>query len=68
MLGAPPCMGSPGVKEVNVHGIHGFMLNSFIDMINCCQAFIIIYVNINNQVTEPFELHEGVLQGCPLAP
>lgn len=28
----------------------------------------IVSININNQVTEPFGIHIGIRQGCPLAP
>lgn len=58
-------MGKFGLKEVYVHEIHGSMLNSFINMIKLLFQVVNVFVNINNQVIEPFELHKGVLQGCP---
>ena len=44
------------------------MLHSFIHMIGLLFQDVVVSINVNNQVTEPFELHRGVHQGCPLAP
>ena len=54
-------MGNLGLKEVYVLGIHGFMLNSFINMIKLLFQDVTVSINNNNQVTEPFESHKGVL-------
>lgn len=40
----------------------------FIHMIALLFQDVVVSININNQVAEPFELHRGVHQGCPLAP
>lgn len=44
------------------------MPSTFIKMIRMLFHDAIIYFNINNKTTQPFGLHRGVQQGCPLAP
>lgn len=45
------------------------MPNSFINMmIRLLFRDTIVSININKQVTEPFEVHRGIHRGCPLAP
>lgn len=44
------------------------MPDSFINMIGLLFQDAIVFVDINNQVLEPFEFHRGVCQGCPIAP
>ena len=40
----------------------------FMKMIRMSFHDAMVFVNLNNRVTEPFGLHRGVCQGCPLAP
>lgn len=42
--------------------------NFFINMIRLLFKDAFVVIKINNQVTEPFKLHQGVYQGFPLAP
>lgn len=44
------------------------MPNFFINMIILLFQDAAIYVNINNQTTNPFELHRGIRQGFLLVP
>jgi hypothetical protein len=44
------------------------MSSTYIKMIVMLFRDAIIFVNINNQVLEPFELYGGFCQGCPLTP
>lgn len=45
---------------------YGFPKN-FIKMIRCLYAKSLVQVNVNGQLTECFEVHRGVKQGCPLS-
>lgn len=44
------------------------MSHSFITMIRVLFYDAMVSIYINNQATEPFELHRGVFHGCPLVP
>jgi hypothetical protein len=44
------------------------MPSAYIKMIGMLFQDTIISVNLNNKVTQPFGLHRGIRQGCPLAP
>lgn len=44
------------------------MLNTFINTIRMLFQDMVVFVDINNQVTQHFDLHRGVHKGCPLAP
>lgn len=44
------------------------MHTSFISMIRLLFQDATIFVDIDNQRTQPFGIHQGVRQGCHLAP